>query len=298
MKFDVIVIGQILRDLNYLKGKNNAPIISPGGTGFYSTYSYYNLGLKTSVVTSFNYSDKSYLPKPFKDGSIKLFNNQNATTTEFRNIYKVGNKNYRKQEATFNHSAIKGFVPKAKIYHFGPVILNDINYDLYMRVVKRKGLKILDIQGLIRNLRNQKIIEQINPSIDTLLEGFNILKCDTKELFLIKNYSDKKKIIKYLWDKGISEIIVTKGFFGSTIYSREIGKITIPPFIPSKIIDTTGCGDVYAAIYTMARHKKYSVYHAGLLASAGSGLKTENTGPLKKSMNYIKKRVNPICKIG
>jgi len=297
MKFDAVVIGQILKDFNYLKGKSSTPIILPGGTGFYSTFSYYKLGLKTSLVTSFNYKDKTYLPKPFRDGSIRIFNNRNATTTEFRNIYKVSNKNYRKQETIFNRSAIKGFVPKAKIYHLGPTLSEDIHFDLYKKVAKRKGLKIIDIQGLIRNFKNQKIIEQINPSIDTFLEGFNILKCDTKELFLIKNYSNKKKIIGYLWDKGISEIIVTKGFFGSTIYSRELGKIAIPPFIPSKIIDVTGCGDVYAAIYAMARQKKYSVYHAGLLASAGSGLKTENIGPLKKSMSLIKKRVNPICEI-
>ena len=41
-----------------------------------------------------------------------------------------------------------------------------------------------------------------------------------------------------------------------------------------------GCGDTYTAIYCYARLKKYSIYHSGLLASAGSGMKTEKTGPL------------------
>jgi len=295
--FDVCVIGQIVKDFNYLRGKRSVPKIAPGGTSFYSTYSYYSLGFKTAVVTSFNHNDKSFLPKQFKNGTIKFFNNKDATTTEFKNIYKAGNINYRKQEVAFNNKAVTGFIPVAKIYHFGPLILNDIDRDLYLKVAKRKGLKVLDIQGLVRKLKNKKVVEQIGSSVGKLVEGFNILKCDTRELSLIKNYSDKKKIIGYLWDKGISEIIVTKGFFGSTIYSRELGKIAIPPFIPSKIKDATGCGDVYTAIYAMARYKRYSIYHAGLLASAGSGLKTENIGPLKKGMNYIKKRVNPICKI-
>jgi len=293
--FDVCVIGQIVKDYNYLKGKKYPPKISAGGTGYYSTYTYYNLGLKTAVVTSFNKNDKYLLSKQFEN--IKIINNNNATSTEFRNFYKFGNKNYRKQEAVYNNRPVKNKIPKAKIYHFGPLVLNDINYILYKKIQKRKGLKILDIQGLTRNIKNQIIINQINPSIKNLLKGFDVLKCDTRELLLIKNYPKKESIVNYLFDLGISEIIVTKGFFGSTIYSKEKDRTVIPPFIPNKIVDTTGCGDTYAAIYAFARYKGYSIYHAGLLASAGSGIKTEKTGLLTKSFTKIKIRVNPICQI-
>ena len=214
--FDVCVIGQIVKDYNYLKGKKYPPKISAGGTGYYSTYTYYNLGLKTAVVTSFNKNDKYLLSKQFEN--IKIINNNNATSTEFRNFYKFGNKNYRKQEATYNNRPVKNKIPKAKIYHFGPLVLNDINYILYKKIKKRKGLKILDVQGLTRNIKNQIIINQTNPSIKKLLKGFDVLKCDTRELFLIKDYKKKESIVNYLFDLGISEIIVTKGFFGSTIY--------------------------------------------------------------------------------
>jgi len=284
--FDVCVIGQIVKDYNYLKGKKYPPKISAGGTGYYSTYTYYNLGLKTAVVTSFNKNDKYLLSRQFEN--IKIINNNNATSTEFRNYYRLGDKNYRKQEATYNNRPVKNQIPKAKIYHFGPLVPNDINYILYKKIKKRKGLKILDVQGLTRDIKNQIIINQINPSIKKLLKGFDVLKCDTRELFLIKDYSKKESIVNYLFDLGISEIIVTKGFFGSTIYSKEKDRTVIPPFIPNKIVDTTGCGDTYAAIYAFARYKGYSIYHAGLLASAGSGIKTEKTGLLTKSFTKIK----------
>lgn len=293
--FDVCVIGQIVKDYNYLKGKKYPPKISAGGTGYYSTYTYYNLGLKTAVVTSFNKNDKYLLSKQFEN--IKIINNNNATSTEFRNYYRLGDKNYRKQEATYNNRPVKNKIPKAKIYHFGPLVPNDINYILYNKIKKRKGLKILDVQGLTRDIKNQIIINQINPSIKKLLKGFDVLKCDTRELFLMKDYKKKESIVNYLFDLGISEIIVTKGFFGSTIYSKEKDRTVIPPFIPNKIVDTTGCGDTYAAIYAFARYKGYSIYHAGLLASAGSGIKTEKTGLLTKSFTKIKIRVNPICQI-
>ena len=293
--FDVCVIGQIVKDYNYLKGKKYPPKISAGGTGYYSTYTYYNLGLKTAVVTSFNKNDKYLLSRQFDN--IKIINNNNATSTEFRNYYRFGDKNYRKQEATYNNRPVKNKIPKAKIYHFGPLVPNDINYILYNKIKKRKGLKILDVQGLTRDIKNQIIINQINPSIKKLLKGFDVLKCDTRELFLMKDYKKKESIVNYLFDLGISEIIVTKGFFGSTIYSKEKDRTVIPPFIPNKIVDTTGCGDTYAAIYAFARYKGYSIYHAGLLASAGSGIKTEKTGLLTKSFTKIKIRVNPICQI-
>ena len=293
--FDVCVIGQIVKDYNYLKGKKYPPKISAGGTGYYSTYTYYNLGLKTALVTSFNKNDKYLLSRQFDN--IKIINNNNATSTEFRNYYRFGDKNYRKQEATYNNRPVKNKIPKAKIYHFGPLVPNDINYILYNKIKKRKGLKILDVQGLTRDIKNQIIINQINPSIKKLLKGFDVLKCDTRELFLMKDYKKKESIVNYLFDLGISEIIVTKGFFGSTIYSKEKDITVIPPFIPNKIVDTTGCGDTYAAIYAFARYKGYSIYHAGLLASAGSGIKTEKTGLLTKSFTKIKIRVNPICQI-
>ena len=293
--FDVCVIGQIVKDYNYLKGKKYPPKISAGGTGYYSTYTYYNLGLKTALVTSFNKNDKYLLSRQFDN--IKIINNNNATSTEFRNYYRLGDKNYRKQEATYNNRPVKNKIPKAKIYHFGPLVPNDINYILYNKIKKRKGLKILDVQGLTRDIKNQIIINQINPSIKKLLKGFDVLKCDTRELFLMKDYKKKESIVNYLFDLGISEIIVTKGFFGSTIYSKEKDRTVIPPFIPNKIVDTTGCGDTYAAIYAFARYKGYSIYHAGLLASAGSGIKTEKTGLLTKSFTKIKIRVNPICQI-
>ena len=293
--FDVCVIGQIVKDYNYLKGKKYPPKISAGGAGYYSTYTYYNLGLKTALVTSFNKNDKYLLSRQFDN--IKIINNNNATSTEFRNYYRLGDKNYRKQEATYNNRPVKNQIPKAKIYHFGPLVSNDINYILYNEIKKRKGLKILDVQGLTRDIKNQIIINKINPSIKKLLKGFDVLKCDTRELFLMKDYKKKESIVNYLFDLGISEIIVTKGFFGSTIYSKEKDRTVIPPFIPNKIVDTTGCGDTYAAIYAFARYKGYSIYHAGLLASAGSGIKTEKTGFLTKSFTKIKIRVNPICQI-
>ena len=295
--FDACVIGQIVKDYNFLPVKGKKCVKLAGGTAFYSTQTYYTLGLKTAVLTSFDKNDIFDLTPDFKNGKISIFNNKNATTTEFRNYYKKNKLNFRSQEAIFNNRPVRGKLQKAKIYHFGPLILNDIDIKLYQVVKKLNGLKVIDIQGLYRSIREKKIIEKRNTKVGKFLKYFNILKCDSRELHLIKKFDDKYKIINYLFDIGISEVIVTKGVFGSTIYSKSEGKISIPSFIPTKVIDSTGCGDTYTAIYCYARLKKYSIYHSGLLASAGSGIKTEKTGPLYSSFEMIKKKVKTKCKI-
>ena len=88
---------------------------------------------------------------------------------------------------------MRGKRKKAKIYHFGHLILNDIDIKLYQVVKKLNGLKVIDIQGLHRSIRKKKIIEKRNTKVGKFLKYFNILKCDSRELHLIKKFDDKYK---------------------------------------------------------------------------------------------------------
>ena len=65
-----------------------------GKSAFYSTHAYHVLGLKTAVLTSFNNADDFSLTAGFKNGKISIFNNENATTTEFRNYYRKNKLNF------------------------------------------------------------------------------------------------------------------------------------------------------------------------------------------------------------
>ena len=126
--FDVCVIGQIVKDYNFLPVKGKKCVKLAGGTAFYSTQAYNVLGLKTAVLTSFNNDDDFNLTTGFKNGKISIFNNENATTTEFRNYYRKNKLNFRSQEAIFNNRPVRGKLAKAKIYHFGPLIFNAVSY--------------------------------------------------------------------------------------------------------------------------------------------------------------------------
>ena len=115
--FDVCIVGQIVKDYNFLPVKGKKCVKLAGGTAFYSTQAYNVLGLKTAVLTSFDKNDIFDLTPDFKNGKISIFNNKNATTTEFRNYYRKNKLNFRSQEAIFNNRPVRGKLVKAKIYH-------------------------------------------------------------------------------------------------------------------------------------------------------------------------------------
>ena len=117
MTFDVYIVGQIVRDINYLS-KVDSRVQTFGGTAFYSGVTYNSLGLTTAVHTSFDVHDKPLLANYGFDKKIVLFNQEGSTTTEFNNYYSEKSKNVRFQKMKFNGFPVDGELRNSKIYHF------------------------------------------------------------------------------------------------------------------------------------------------------------------------------------
>ena len=290
MTFDVYIVGQIVRDINYLS-KVDSRVQTFGGTAFYSGVTYNSLGLTTAVHTSFDVHDKPLLANYGFDKEIVLFNQEGSTTTEFNNYYSEKSKNVRFQKMKFNGFPVDGELRNSKIYHFGPLLSGDIAMNVYLALKQLPGIKIIDVQGLVRQVRKDNVVWQSNKDVRKILSNFNMIKCDQKELDYITNSKNTSKSIELLKRWGLEEIIVTNGSKGSTIYSKSEGEFNIPSFKPNRFKDTTGCGDTYAAIYAYARMKGYPIYEAGYLASAGASVKIEHIGPLSTSIEHIKEKI-------
>ena len=290
MIYDVYIVGQIVRDINYLS-KVNSRVQTFGGTAFYSGVTYNSLGLTTAVHTSFDVHDKPLLANYGFDKEIVQFNQEGSTTTEFNNYYSEKNINVRFQKVKFNGFPIDGKLRKSKIYHFGPLLSGDIAMNVYLALKKLSGIKIIDAQGLVRQVREDNVVWQSNKDVRKILSNFDMIKCDQNELVYITDSKNASKSIELLKRWGLKEIIVTNGSKGSTIYSKSEGEFNIPSFKPNRFKDTTGCGDTYAAIYAYARMKGFPIYEAGYLASAGASLKIEHIGPLSTSIEHIKEKI-------
>ena len=290
MTYDVYVVGQIVRDINYLS-KVDSRVQTFGGTAFYSGVTYNSLGLTTAVHTSFDVHDKPLLANYGFDKEIVLFNQEGSTTTEFNNYYSEKSKNVRFQKMKFNGFPVDGELRNSKIYHFGPLLGGDIAMNVYHALKKLSGIKIIDVQGLVRQVRKDNVVWQSNKDVRKILSNFNMIKCDQAELNYITNSTNHNKSIDQLMQCGIEEIIVTNGSHGSAIYSKSEGELNIPSFKPNRFKDTTGCGDTFTAIYAYSRLMDYPIYEAGLLAAAGASLKIEHIGPLSTSIEHIKEKI-------
>ena len=290
MTYDVCIVGQIVRDINYLS-KADSRVQTFGGTAFYSGVTYNSLGLTTAVHTSFDVHDKPLLANYGFDKEIVLFNQEGSTTTEFNNYYSEKNINVRFQKVKFNGFPIDGELRNSKIYHFGPLLSGDIAMNVYLALKQLPGIKIIDVQGLVRQVRKDNVVWQSNKDVRKILSNFDIIKCDQAELNYITNSTNHNKSIDQLMRCGIEEIIVTNGSHGSAIYSKSEGKLNIPSFKPNRFKDTTGCGDTFTAIDAYSRLRNYPIYEAGLLASAGASLKIEHIGPLSTSIEHIKEKI-------
>jgi len=271
---DVLIVGHITKDIIEIKGEK---FENPGGVVYYSSLTYKKLGLENvGIFTKLKKEDINLLKELEKEG-IKLFYKFSKNTTIFRNIYKEDvNERFQYVDSIadrINYEDIKDI--EAKIYHFGPLTKGDIELDIFRKVKRENNLVVLDIQGFLRKIENKKIklegLEDIN-----FLKYVDILKTNEEEIRVLANIEDLEEAIREI-GKYVKELVVTLGSKGSIVYyNKEMFKI--PVFESRKLVDVTGCGDVYLASYVFLRYKGFKPRSSGIFASLVAGLKTEKKG--------------------
>ena len=109
----------------------------------------------------------------------------------------------------------------------------------------------------------------------------------------MKNFKlKKKKMLKKYFNLGLKEILLTDGEKGSKIFNSDGDFYKIPAYKYKVKKDTTGCGDIYAATYSIFRYKGFNIKNSAIAASKVAGLKTSMIGidqiKLKKIFRTIK----------
>lgn len=274
MIFDVCVVGPITKDVVIVKGKKGERI---GGTVYYSSLTLKKFNLNVCIFTKLNKNDL-YLLKELDENNIKIFYKFSKETEIFYNIYEE-NVDKRIQEVYGTIEKIKYEDIKdinAKVFYFGPLLKEDIDINIYEILKKEKDVKIvLDIQGYLREKINNKIILKKLEDI-SFLEYIDILKLNEEEAKIISGKDSLEEAGKFLSEYS-KEVVITAGSKGSIIcYNKKT--IKIPVFKPRKVIDSTGCGDIYTSVYLAMRLKGFSPESSGLLASIVSGINVEKGG--------------------
>ena len=280
-QFDVCVVGHVVRDINLVGGRRQAP--TPGGTAYYSTRVYRALGLRCGVVTRVAREDEDVLLGSLRAAGIQVFNSPSATSSTFHNDYAADNPDIRTQSVDSLAEPIRvEDVPpiRARVFHIGPLSHNDVDLEVIGHCAARAGILAVDAQGWTRKVTDHRIVPSLRAGTDEVLPGVDVLQADDQELAAFSGEPSVHKGLLEIRRRGVAEVIVTKASRGSMVaFGDQVTEIEALP--PREIVDTTGCGDTYLAAYMSRRLDCDDPLECGRFAAVAASLNIEGQGPFQ-----------------
>jgi sugar/nucleoside kinase (ribokinase family) len=281
--YDICCIGHITLD----------KVVTPravahmaGGTSFYFSSAIRNMDVSYTLVTSLAESEM-HTVETLRAKGTEVHASTCAHTVYFENIYS-GNQDHRTQRVLqkadpFTIEQLNGI--NASIFHLGPLLADDIPVNL-IKELSSRGRVSLDAQGYLRKVEDKNVIAVDWPAKKEALQYIDILKVNEHELEALTGLTDIKKGAEVLADWGVKEVVVTLGSMGSVIYADGIF-YNVPAYIPTAVVDATGCGDTYMAGYLYQRTKGALFQEAGEFAAAMASFKIESSGPFTGSKEDV-----------
>lgn len=283
--YDICCIGHITLDKVVTPQK---VMHMAGGTSFYFSNAICNMDVKYHLVTALSTKEMSSVIA-LREKKISITVLPSKHSVYFENIY-PGNQDHRIQKVS--QKADPFTVEKfsdidAKIFHLGPLLADDMPVSL-IKLLAEKGKVSLDVQGYLREVRNEDVFPLDWSEKNEALPFIHILKANESEMEKLTCQSDIHTGAKILAGWGVKEVVITLGSKGSVIYCDGIF-YDIPAFKPTEVVDATGCGDTYMAGYLYQRTKGASIQYAGEFGAAMATVKIQSSGPFSGSEDDVKK---------
>lgn len=288
--YDLCCIGHITHD----------KIITPahtvhmaGGTSFYFSHALQSMDLQYHLVTAIAETDQVFIDELKKIGT-SITQLPSAHTVYFENKYPE-NSDIRIQRVLhtadpFRCEDLKNI--EARIFHLGALLANDFSLAL-IKYLASKAIVSLDVQGYLREVKNEQVIAVDWLEKKEALAYVSILKANEEEAEQLTGETDLRAAAKILAGWGVKEVILTLGSKGSLIYAGGIF-YEIPAYQPTAVVDATGCGDTYMAGYLYQRIKDAPISVAGAFGAAMASIKIAASGPF----NGTKPAIETIIKNG
>ncbi len=270
------VIGSLVQDEIEFVWRNEI-FRQVGGGVYYAGHALIASGYRPTLFPILAEKDRSMLDgADFPKNSVEPV--WSAATTMNRCIYPEESLDKRIVKILSKAEGIgwrEGFAARElSIISLTPISQNEFAPDFYTDLRKYfKGLIAMDAQGLVRG-----------PRLDfrTLLRShIDWIKVDEDEARLLTGASSIDQAASEFLSWEISEVVITQGSRGAVIYINGI-KIPISPVPVSKIVDATGCGDTFWALYVAQRLEGKSPREAGERGAAAASAKLSLRGPLRR----------------
>ena len=285
----VAVIGPICKDRNIIREDIFEQI---GGVTYYTGSALSFLGASVSIYGSSTLK-RSELEKYLAcDELIQIYS---KNTIKFINKYMGQDSDVRIQRVNdFENNTIffndLENISKFDYIILGPLIHDNIPRELIIQL-SRVGPKIvLASQGMIRYVKNNKIVWKHPENVLDILPHIDFLFLDENELRFITNVEEISGKINFLSKKGLENIIVTLGKKGSIVYMKN-KEYKIKSFPPKRLIDATGAGDSYMAGFIRALELFDDPQKQGEFAAMTATISIEEKGPFHYTLKDVYKRL-------
>lgn len=284
---DICCIGHITKDKIVTP---NRTVYMAGGTSFYFSYAINQLpkDVTFSLVTAMDPTEKEPVEKMLKAG-IDVSMNASRNTVFFENIYGE-NQNDRKQRVLakadpFTIQQLEHV--DAKVFHLGSLLADDFPTEV-VEYLSRKGRVSIDVQGYLREVRDEKVYPIDWKEKLKVLKHTYYLKVNETEMETITGLKNPHEAAKLIHAWGVTEVIITLGSEGSLVYVDD-KFYEIPAYPPHEVVDATGCGDTYSAGYLYRRLQGATPTEAGKFAAAMCTIKLEHNGPFNRSIEDVER---------
>ncbi len=241
---NIILFGHVCIDRNVTE---HAEYTSWGSPAIYmATYLQGHLSENPVIISSYGPDLLPYLPKiqilpehPNRDHTLRYENHMRSVPR----IWKA----YQTNEATVPELTpeIQQALNQADLLIVGPILPNFSAESLkeLMSHLSPNALKVLCPQGYFRSIQQDGLVakQEFNQA-DQIVPMFDLLvyseEDHTQALELAKTWANMSSKTKF---------IVTNGPSGATVVDQSgANHIPTTPIPPEKIIDSVGCGDVFA----------------------------------------------------
>jgi sugar/nucleoside kinase (ribokinase family) len=229
----------------------NRRTFKAGGVTVYSGITYSRHGIATRAIT--NIADRNpQVTACLRNQRILVHNGQTRQTTHFINDIRPGNRRQKNPQraAPIRPQQVLDHVKDVDAVHLGPLHPKDIDIG---GIKSLKGLDrqvILDIQGLVRTVKNGNVDLAVSQQLFDALNVSQIVKANRHEYAVMLDFF-QTDLMTLMQRFDICEFIVTSGASGGFVQES-----TAPatPYAAASVEfegDPTGAGDIFLAAYVV-----------------------------------------------
>ena len=246
----IAVIGSTTIDKNIYRNGSRFKI---GGVTLYSGATYSRHGVNTIAITNIAARD-SRLMERLENQRISVYSGRTTQSTHFINDIRTKNRRQKNphRAASISRGQIWDHVNDVNVLHLGPLHPDDIDVRAIQSLKDLDLEVILDIQGLVREVRNGNVYPAASPQLSDALSVSQIVKANKFEYATMLAFfqSDLATLMR---EFDIREFIVTAGASGGFVQETTTAAIPYDAATIKFEGDPTGAGDIFLAAYVVAR---------------------------------------------